>query len=328
MTAVTPIGATRIGVVCLNPALDVTHHVPAVDWAGVNRPSSVHARPGGKGLNVARTLHALGAEVLVLGLAGGATGEAVTAALDALAVPSALTRVREETRRTFTVVDGQTGESALFNEPGPQVSPAEYAEFRAGFAGVLAGCAAVVLSGSLPPGLPPGSYAELTAMADAAGVPVLLDAHGDALRLGAAAGPAVVKPNRAELEAFAGRPLPGAQAVAAAAGELRAAGAEAVVVSLGAEGLHADTGDGHWRAVPPVVVAGNATGAGDAATAALALGLARGHAWDERLRHAIALGTATAMAPVAGEFSPDDYATLLDATTVTRRTAGLHGEAR
>jgi tagatose 6-phosphate kinase len=341
-----------IGVICLNPALDITHHVPAVDWSGVNRPDAVHARPGGKGLNVARTLHALGAGVLVMGLAGGSTGEAVTAALAALAVPAAFTRVREETRRTFTVVDGRTGDSALFSEPGPQIGAAEYAEFRAGYDGLLAGCAAVVLSGSLPPGLPPGSYAELTAMAAAAGVPVLLDAHGEALRLGAAAGPAIVKPNLAELEAFAGRSLTGAAgsgaagsgaagsgaagsgaggadrpAVAAAARELRAAGAGAVVVSLGAEGLHADTADGCWEAAPPAVVAGNATGAGDAATAGLAHGLALGRPWDERLRHAIALGTATAMAPVAGEFRPADYASLLDATAVTRGTAAARREA-
>ena len=190
----------------------------------------------------------------------------------------------------------------------------------------------MVLSGSLPPGLAAGSYAELTAMAAAAGVPVLLDAHGDALRLGAAAGPAIVKPNLAELEMFAGRSLSGKSgadrpAVAAAARELRAAGAGAVVVSLGAEGLHADTGDGCWEAVPPAVVAGNATGAGDAVTAGLVHGLALGRPWDERLRHAVALGTATAMALVAGEFSPADYGRLLDATVVTPATSGAHREA-
>ncbi len=198
-----------IAVVCLNPALDVTHHVPAVDWSGVNRPAAVHARPGGKGLNVARTLHTLGAEVLVMGLIGGTTGESVTAELAALAVPAAFTWVRGETRRTFTVVDGRTGEAALFSEPGPRITPDGYAEFLIRYASALAGCAAVVLSGSLPPGLPPASYAELITTAAAAGVPVLLDAHGEALRLGAAAGPAIVKPNLAELETFAGRSLAG-----------------------------------------------------------------------------------------------------------------------
>ncbi len=84
------------------------------------------------------------------------------------------------------------------------------------------------------------------------------------------------------------------------------------------DGLLADTGDGRWRAVPPAVVAGNATGAGDAAAAGLAHGLAEGYPWEERLRHAVALGTAVAMAPVAGEFSPADYASVRAGVTVTR----------
>ena len=59
-----------ITVTCLNPALDITHEVDGVDWSGVNRPGRVRARPGGKGLNVARTLLAIGARARVLGLAG------------------------------------------------------------------------------------------------------------------------------------------------------------------------------------------------------------------------------------------------------------------
>lgn len=307
-----------IGVVCLNPALDITHHVAAVDWAGVNRPSAVHTRPGGKGLNVARTLHALGADVLVLGLAGGVTGAAVRTALAGLGVAASWTPISAGTRRTFTVVDQEAGCAALFNEPGPPVSDGEFADFSVRYQDVLDGCAAVVLSGSLPPGVPDDAYAGLISLAAAAGVPVLLDAHGAALRAGAAAGPAIVKPNLAELAAVAGRPLDGAgrPAVAAAAGELRAAGAQAVVVSLGADGLHAVTAAGCWRAQPPEAVAGNPTGAGDAVTAALAHGLVLGRPWDERLRHAVAAGTAAAMAPVAGEFSLADYTRLLPAVTI------------
>jgi tagatose 6-phosphate kinase len=121
------------------------------------------------------------------------------------------------------------------------------------------------------------------------------------------------------------------RAVAVAAGELREAGPAAVVVSLGADGLYADTGDGGWQAVPPVVQAGNATGAGDAAAAGLAQGLALGHPWDERLRHAAALGTAAALSPVAGEFSPADYAMVRAGVTVTGAedgvaASGLRGE--
>ncbi len=328
-------------VVCLNPALDITHHVPAVDWSGVNRPRAVDVRPGGKGLNVARTLLALGAEVLVLGLAGGATGAAVRSGLAELAVPSDLTPIAGETRRTFAVLDQTRRTSALFNEPGPTVRDAEFAAFLDIYRRSVAGARAVVLSGSLPPGLPADTYATLINEARAAaaeinpsttsspirnsdntrpsdhpstGALVVLDAHGEALRLGAAAGPAIVKPNLDELEDLAGQPLSlagdgnGHPAVTEAARELVALGAEAVVVSLGPAGLRAVTdGGGGWQAVPPAVEAGNPTGAGDAVVAGLTLGLVTGQPWPDRLRDATALGTAAALAPVAGEFSPDDY---------------------
>ncbi len=185
----------------------------------------------------------------------------------------------------------------------------------------LPGCSVVVLSGSLPPGLAEGSYAALAARAAAAGVPVVLDAEGLALLRGAAQRPAIVKPNLAELERTVGRPLPGPAGaglacIAAAARELMAAGARAVVVSLGSDGLLAVTGEGSWRAAPPGPVAGNPTGAGDAVVAGLAHGLASGTPWPERLRQAAALGTATAAAPAAGQFDPEDYARALAGVSV------------
>jgi tagatose 6-phosphate kinase len=321
-----------IVVVCLNPALDITYQVPAVTWGGVNRPSAVYARPGGKGLNVARTLHALGAQVLLMGLAGGSTGAGIEDALARLGVPAVLTPIAAETRRTLTVVEGSVvegivvdggGAATAFNEPGPQVGAREFTEFRAQYDKALAVASAVVLSGSLPTGLGADTYATLIETATAAGVPALLDTHGEALLLGAAAGPAIVKPNLDELEKLAGRRLsnlhgPDLAAVSVAADQLRAIGAQTAVASLGADGLLAATGDSYWRARAATAMAGNATGAGDAVVAALAHGLVLGRPWDERLRHAAALGAASVAAPVAGEFSKADYASALSAVAVHR----------
>ena len=310
-------------VVSLNPALDVTHHVDGVDWCGVNRPWQVRARPGGKGLNVARTLLALGCDALVVGLAGGVTGDVVRAGLAEAGVAARFAGIAGETRRTFAVVDTARHETALFNEPGPAVSEPEWSAVLVMYQETLAGSSAVVLSGSLPRGLPEESYAVLAARAAAAGVPVVLDAEGPALLRGAAAGPAIVKPNLPELERTVGRGLSGPDgtdraAIAAAAGELRAAGAGAVVVSLGGDGLLAVTGDGTWHAAPPGPVAGNPTGAGDAVVAGLARGLALATPWPERLRQAAALGTAAAAAPAAGHFDPADYARALAGVSVAR----------
>lgn len=318
-------------VVTLNPALDITHELARVDWAGVNRPELVRTRPGGKGMNVARTLHALGADALLLGLAGGRTGAAVSSAATAAGLRAEFTEIGGETRRTFAVVDRERGHTALFNEPGPRVTAVEYGSFLAGYQAALPGSAAVVLTGSLPPGPPVNCYAELASLAAAAGVPVVLDTEGQPMLAGLAAAPAIVKPNLAELSGAVGRPLPagsepGLTAVAAAAGELRAAGAQAVVVSLGEDGLLAVTGGRAWWARPRAVTGGNPTGAGDAVVAGLALGLAEGRGWPDRLRQAAALGAATAAAPVAGEFSLEDYERALAATEVSQERGVNQGE--
>ena len=152
------------------------------------------------------------------------------------------------------------------------------------------------MSGSLPPGLPAGAYATLVGAAG--DVPVLLDTSGEALRLGAAAGPAIVKVNRDEI---------GGGDVVASARALRAAGPGAVVVSLGEEGLMAVTGEGELRAPVPEFVAGNPIGAGDAASAALVAGLVSGTPWPERLADAAALSAASVHAPVAGSFDRAAY---------------------
>jgi tagatose 6-phosphate kinase len=310
-----------IAVIALNPAIDVTHHVHGVDWAGVNRPASVRAVPGGKGVNVARTLHALGADVLLLAMVGGPTGDEVRQALDAGGLPAIFTEIAATTRRTFAVVDTKRNDVGLFNEPGPSVTAAEYARFLASYDQALRGCDAVVLSGSLPAGLPAGCYAGLIRTASAAGVASILDSSGDALRDGAAAGPALVKPNHDELAAAVGRFAPwrglaDLPSVVAAAHELRAQGPAAVVVSLGAAGLLAVTEQGSWLAAAEPVT-GNPTGAGDAVVAALAHGQVLGRSWPERLRHAAALGSAAVAAATGGEFCHADYRQALEGVRVT-----------
>lgn len=310
-----------IVVVSLNPALDVTHHVDGVDWAGVNRPAEVRAAPGGKGLNVARTLHALGARVTLLGLAGGITGAAIRSQLQASGVAALLTEIGADTRRTFAVVDTGRGQVAMFNEPGPAVTQGEYSRFLAAYKEALTACTTVVLTGSLPGGLSEDTYAGLIRIAASAGVPAILDTSGDPLLSGLAAGPAIVKPNLAELGQVVGGDAdrsspPDQPAILASAAELRHRGADAVVVSMSADGLLAVTGAGTWHAVAPAVD-GNPTGAGDAVVAALAQGLTRGWSWPVRLAEAAALGSAAAAAPAAGEFLEQDLARARASVRVT-----------
>ncbi|WP_371670619.1 1-phosphofructokinase family hexose kinase [Streptomyces sp. NBC_00289] len=299
--------------VTLNTALDITYRVAALRPHASHRISEVTERPGGKGLNVARVLAALGHRVTVTGFAGGATGHAVRERLTAVpGLVDALLPVAGATRRTIAVVDEHSGDTTQLNEPGPTVAPAEWAAFRRLYGELVASASAVALCGSLPPGVPVGAYAELIRTARTAGVPVLLDTAGEPLRRGVAARPDIVKPNADELAELTGSHEP-----SQATRDARRRGAHAVVASLGPAGLLAVTPEGRWRATPPARVRGNPTGAGDSAVAGLLSGLADNLPWPDRLARAVALSAATVLAPVAGEFSRTAYEDLLPRVAVT-----------
>ncbi|MFD3505075.1 1-phosphofructokinase family hexose kinase [Streptomyces sp. NPDC058676] len=299
--------------VTLNTALDITYRVGSLRPHASHRVTALTERPGGKGVNVARVLAALGHEVTVTGFAGGATGQVVQDGLTAVpGVTNAFVPVAGATRRTIAVVDEGTGDTTQLNEPGPTVTPAEWSAFQDAYEDLVPSASAVALCGSLPPGVPVGAYAGLVRTAKAAGVPVLLDTSGEALRRGVAARPDIVKPNADELAELTGshEPLRATQ-------DVRRRGARSVVASLGPEGLLAVTPEGRWRATPPARVHGNPTGAGDSAVAGLLSGLVEQLPWPDRLARAVALSAATVLAPVAGEFDRGAYEELLGRVTVT-----------
>jgi tagatose 6-phosphate kinase len=302
--------------VTLNTALDLTYRVAALRPHASHRVGEVTERPGGKGLNVARVLAALGHRATVTGFAGGRTGDALREALAGDPdVVDALTPVAGATRRTIAVVDAATGDTTQLNEPGPLISPAEWSAFQRGYEELLGSADAVALCGSLPPGVPVGAYAGLIRTARAHRVPVLLDTSGEPLRRGVAARPDIVKPNAEELAELTGSHEPGQ-----ATRDARRRGAHTVVASLGAKGLLAVNAEGRWRAVPPRGLRGNPTGAGDSAVAGLLSALVERLPWPERLARATALSAATVLASAAGEFDREVYEDLLTRVTVTPET--------
>ncbi|MFB6506254.1 MULTISPECIES: 1-phosphofructokinase family hexose kinase [unclassified Streptomyces] len=310
--------------VTLNTALDLTYDVPKLVPHTSHRVGDISERPGGKGLNVARVLSALGHETTVTGFAGGSTGAVLRELLagpspDGAGAPGtapapitdALVTVAGNTRRTIAVVDRTTGDTTQLNEPGPLVTADEWTAFLGRYEELLAGADAVALCGSLPPGIHVGAYAELVRPARAAGVPVLLDTSGEPLRRGIAARPDLIKPNADELAQLTGSRDP-----LRATRDARRRGAHGVIASLGPDGVLAVTPDGTWQARPPARVLGNPTGAGDSAVAGLLSGLVEGLGWPDRLRRAVALSTATVLAPTAGDFDRAAYEELLPRVVV------------
>jgi len=294
--------------VCLNPAIDVTYRVPELSVGRSHRVREVHARAGGKGINVARVLHQLAEPVTIAGLCGGTTGAEIAADLQRSGLRAVLTPISGQSRRTVTVVDAR--EATVLNEPGPQVSAAEWAAFGTAFSELVQAVRVVVMSGSVPPGCPDTSYAELVATARANGAAVVLDAEGEQLRHALGARPDVAKPNAVEVAHVFGRPVTTRRDALDAAQLLCDRGASTGIVSLGAEGFVAVTPSAAYDVRLPRQIPGNQTGAGDALAAALARGLARDDPWPELIADGAAVSAAAVAVPVAGGVATDIMAEL------------------
>jgi len=284
-----------------NPALDLTYRVPRLQPGETHRAAAPAVRAGGKGLNVARVLAQTGTAAFILTTAGGPPGLRLADDLEASHLPSELVPVEAPTRSSVAVVDESTGETTVINETGGVLSAAEWMALHDAVDRLVVPATCVVGSGSLPPDAPDDVYARVVAAAASRGLPSVIDAVGTPLVLAAEAGASVVKPNRRELTDTTGHDDP-----VAGARVLLDAGAGLVVVSLGAEGMLAVPRDGapvHARLGSPLT--GNATGAGDAAVAAMASLLAVGVTDPSTLvRRATAWSAAAVLAPLAGELAP------------------------
>lgn len=309
-----------IVVVTPNPAVDVTYRVDEQRVGTTQRVRNVDRRPGGKGLNVARVLHAEGVRTHSVLPLGGAAGAWVADAVAALGLDATTVPVPGETRTTVTVVD-DLAHPTMFGEPGPSVPPGSWSRVDDAVRAALGtaapgGPVALVLSGSLPAGAEPTVVVPWVTDAVAAGVLVVADLSGPSLLAAADAGATVCKPNREELAEATGLPDERDGSL-----DLLRRGAGLVVVSRGADGIAAHALDDVVEVPAVPGVTGNPTGAGDAATAGLVLALSRGADTALALRTAAAFGAAAVLRPVAGEIDHDAAHRFLSALDPTRSPA-------
>ena len=281
--------------VTLNPALDRTLTVPSITFNEMIRATATRLDWGGKGFNVARALRALGQDVLATGFVGGTTGRMLEQGLNDLGIATDFVHIAGETRTNVVITDQAAERYVKVNETGPQVQPAECTAFLELVQQRVQPQDIWVLSGSLPPGVAPGFYAQLVRLLRAGGARVFLDTSGEPLRQGCAAGPTLVKPNQVEAQEATGRPIDTDADARDAAGFFLQQGAEMVALSLGADGLVLASESRAVWARPPRVQARNPVGAGDALLAGIAYATSQDLPLDEMARWGVAAGTASAI---------------------------------
>lgn len=287
----------------LNPALDKTLVLNEFVPGQVNRVQSLRRDAGGKGLLVSKTIEALGGQSVALGIVGGATGQFIRDQLDALGIHHDLVEVNSETRTNLKLIDNLNHTYTEINEAGAPVHAMVIDEVVYALKSYVRKGDIVVLAGSLPEGCDKGLYAGIIQTVHELEAKAYLDCDGEALRLGVAARPDLIKPNKTELAQLCNIEKEDDIALFEEAKRLVKGGAGQVLLSLGAYGAIYMSPKFCLRAQGLKVPVVGRSGAGDAMMGALVLAEERGLDPHDRLRYAVAAASAKIM--IAGTQPPE-----------------------
>ena len=328
-------GSSMIITVTPNPSIDRTVTLPGELVRGaVHRVTSVSSEPGGKGVNVARALTLAGLDTLAVLPAG--EHDPILAGLRAQGVAFHAVPVAGGVRTNLTITEND-GTTTKINEPGAALEAGEAEDLAWAVMQRAKADHWVVLSGSLPPGLPDSWYSDMVAALKAHGCKVAVDTSDAPLtalaeRLEHAA-PDLMKPNSEELAGLAGVTAQSledavsrgdAGPVVAAARRLIDRGVGAVLATLGGAGAVLVDADGGWLATPPPITPRSTVGAGDSSLAGYVRADVLGADAPGRLQMAVAYGSGAAALP--GSALPSPAQINLDGVAVTSVSTGSQPE--
>ena len=299
-----------ITVAGFNTAIDHLMRVDALRLGEVNRTTDEQVLPGGKGLHVAQTIAALGEPVQLIGLIDAAHRNLTARRMSERGVLFHGVEIDAPLRHCIALQDASGTITEVLGQ-GPELGERDRAALQRAFRLALAESDLVILSGSLPKGLPTDTYATLARQVREAGKRCLIDASGEVLRHALGAKPYLLKPNRDEAEALFGRSVDDLDAAVAVLRELSARGVAMPVLSLGAQGALGMDDSGVWHAAVELEQVRNTVGSGDCFMAGMAVAIRRGKSLCEALRLAVACGAANAMDVETGYVRPDQVEALL-----------------
>jgi len=288
----------------MNPAVDLFGVTDELVDDGKSRCQAPSRQAGGGGLNVARNLRRLGVGVLAVFPAGGLNGRQLERMLEEEGLPFQSINTENETRQNLAITEQRSGRLIHFVFPGAPLQAEEWQQCLDAIDAVQPAPQYLVLSGSLPAGVPDDFYARATRGARARGVRVVLDTSGTALAAPMQEGVFLAKLNRREFGDLGyDGPDDYGSVLAAMAERVEAQQAEALIVTLDADGALLASRDGlrlHLR--PPKTRVISHVGAGDSFVTVLVYQLQRGLPLREAFQYGVA--AAAAKVSIAGNQLP------------------------
>lgn len=170
---------------CLNPALDREFYINDFQIDSLHRLQAENSKmsPGGKAINVAIDLAAFGIKSIVTGFIGGYVGNIVLNELRKTSnlITTNFVHIDDETRENIVIIDEQSHTITEINSSGPRVPIEDISHFLRRYSLMVSKADAVVISGSIPQGVPKEIYGDLTKIALRHGKKVFWEVTDDIL---------------------------------------------------------------------------------------------------------------------------------------------------
>jgi len=300
------------------PSVQQTMIFAAVKLDAVNRAAKVKLTSAGKSINVARTLHTLGRDVLATGFLGGDSGKLIRQELGACGIAHDFLEVLPRTRTCITMIDQRSGQATELVEETVGLPETDYQRLLELLMAKIGSAEALVLSGSLPPGAAVDFYGRCVQAAKGARIPVVLDGRGGPLLAALEYAPTVVKPNRQELAETVGFAVDSDAKLRQGLRQLLECGPRWAIVTMGQDGAMAADRAGFWRVDIPRVKAVSPIGSGDAFAAGVAASLVDGADLPTALKLGAACGVANCLNCPAGHGRRQDIDRMLSQVRVEK----------
>lgn len=216
----------------------------------------------------------------------------------------------------LTLLDPDNGTCTRVLEPGEPVTAENLQELWEKLDEQVRPGDTVVFAGQNPPGVTDHQLADWITVLRDRHIRTALDTTGMAMKIGVAAGPTVIRPDRAQLEAICEKELPDLAALAAAARTVTANGVERVIVTLSHREALFVTEGAIFHVCGPLLESA-ARGAADALLASVLWEMEQGTTWKETTVRAMAVSMAHAASTAGTPVTMADAQDLLDQISVT-----------
>ena len=282
--------------ISFNPSLDRTFYLKKLVFEDINRICESRIDPGGKAVNVAHMIKNLGGNAGVFCFLGGQTGELLQHLLKEHGIRFHCVDIQGETRNIFNFVEKKSGRILRINEQGPEILRAEEKTLYSLLARAhISSADFVVISGSVPPGMPADTYRKITNKSMKYTKYVVIDADGEDLKWGIKAKPFLIKPNLWEIERATGEKIRSLRKAKTICSKLIIEnGINIILLTLGEKGALLFSKESFFYAAAPDVELESNVGCGDAFLGGFLYRFSGRKDLKECLRFAVACGAAKA----------------------------------